>query len=282
MPRFAANLSLMYTELPFMDRFAAAASDGFVGVEYLFPYAWPAAELAARLADHSLQQVLFNAPPAGVDRAAMVNAWEQGARGTACLPGREAEFRDGVELALTYAHTMQSPRLHVMAGCPSPEVPVEQVYDTYLENLTWAAAMARPAGVELLIEPLNTRDVPDYFLTHQAQAHAVVQAVGADNLKVQMDLYHCQIMEGDVATKLRQYLPGGAVGHIQIAGVPERHEPDTGELHYPYLFEVIDSLAYPGWIGCEYRPRLGQKTGATRAGLGWLPKAADRGMMQGF
>ncbi|MDE2418638.1 MAG: hydroxypyruvate isomerase family protein [Burkholderiales bacterium] len=272
MPRFAANLSLMYTELPFLERFAAAASDGFVGVEYLFPYAWPTVELAARLAGNGLQQVLFNAAPGGNNVGDMATAWDQGARGTACLPGREAEFRASVEHALTVAHTLQCPRVHVMAGCPSHEVPVEQAYDTYLGNLAWAASLAGTAGVELLIEPINTRDMPGYFLTHQGQAHAVVQAVGAPHLKVQMDLYHCQIMEGDVARKLRQYLPGGAVGHIQIAGVPERHEPDMGELHYPYLFGVIDSLDYAGWIGCEYRPRRGPVPGATRAGLGWLPK----------
>ena len=159
-----------------------------------------------------------------------------------------------------------------MAGCPSADVAVEQAYDTYLDNLAWAAGLAGDAGVELLIEPINTRDMPDYFLTHQAQAHAVVQAVDSPHLKVQMDLYHCQIMEGDVAMKLRQYLPGGDVGHLQIAGVPERQEPDIGELNYPYLFGVIDSLGYPGWIGCEYRPRLGQTPGSTRAGLGWMPK----------
>jgi hydroxypyruvate isomerase len=272
MPRFAANLSLMYTELPFPDRFAAAAGDGFKGVEYLFPYAWTAQELAARLADHGLQQVLFNAPPAGATLAEMASAWDRGARGTACLPGFEAEFRAGVEQALHYAQALQCPRVHLMAGCPSHDVPVEQAYDTYLDNLAWAASLAGTVAVDVLIEPINTRDMPDYFLTHQAQAHAVVQAVGAANLKVQMDLYHCQIMEGDVATKLRQYLPGGAVGHIQIAGVPERHEPDTGELNYPYLFAVIDAAGYAGWIGCEYRPRAGQTPGATRAGLGWLPK----------
>lgn len=272
MPRFAANLSLMYTELPFLERFAAAASDGFEGVEYLFPYAWPAAELAAQLANNGLQQVLFNAPAGGSALEEMATAWERGERGTACIPGREAEFQVGVLQALDYAQALQCPRIHVMAGRPSPEVEVEQVYDTYLDNLVWASAQALKAQVDLLIEPINTRDMPGYFLTHQAQAHAVVQAVGADNLQVQMDLYHCQIMEGDVAMKLRQYLPGGTVGHIQIAGVPERHEPDSGELNYPYLFEVIDSLDYSGWIGCEYRPRLGQVPGATRAGLGWLPK----------
>jgi hydroxypyruvate isomerase len=272
MPRFAANLSLMYTELPFLERFAAAASDGFQGVEYLFPYAWPAPELAARLTGNGLQQVLFNAPPGGSNPGEMASAWDQGARGTACLPGRGAEFRASVERALAVAHTLQCPRVHVMAGCPSADVAVEQVYDTYLDNLAWAVGLAGDAGVELLIEPINTRDMPDYFLTHQAQAHAVVQAVDSPHLKVQMDLYHCQILEGDVARKLRQYLPGGDVGHLQIAGVPERQEPDIGELNYPYLFGVIDSLGYPGWIGCEYRPRLGQTPGSTRAGLGWMPK----------
>jgi hydroxypyruvate isomerase len=271
MPRFAANLSLMYTEFPFLERFGAAASDGFTGVEYLFPYAWDPQTLQSCLKHHGLQQVLFNAPPGGADLRSMANAWERGERGTASVPGREAEFQAGVLQALQYAQSLQCPRIHLMAGVHPVGVDLRQAHDTYVANLRWAADAAAAVGCEVLIEPINTRDMPGYFLTHQAQAHAVLTEVGAPNLKVQMDLYHCQIMEGDVATKLRQYLPTGAVAHVQIAGVPERHEPDTGELNYPYVFGVLDALGYAGWVGCEYRPRLGAQPGATRAGLGWRP-----------
>jgi len=261
MPRFAANLSLLYPELDFLARFAAAARDGFQAVEYLFPYAWPAAELAARLQAHGLQQVLFNAPPGD---------WEAGERGLACLPGREAEFRAGFEQALDYAGALACPRIHVMAGLAPLGADPAVLQATYLNNLRWAAVQAAPQGVTVLIEPINLRDMPGYFLSQQAQAHAVVAEVGAPNLKVQMDLYHCQIMEGDVAMKLRQYLPGGRIGHLQIAGVPERHEPDTGELNYPYLFALLDELGYDGWVGCEYRPQRGSQASGTSDGLGWF------------
>ena len=268
MPRFAANLSMMYTELPFLDRFAAAAQDGFRAVEYLFPYAWPAKELAARLQAHGLQQVLFNAPPGGTTTESIAAAWDQGSRGTASVPGREAEFRDGVRRALDYAAVLACPRVHLMAGVLDPAGSRERAAEVYRENLRWAADEAAKARCDVLIEPINTRDVPNFFLNRQDDAHAIVQAVGAPNLQVQMDLYHCQIVEGDVAMKIRQYLPTGRVGHFQIAGVPQRHEPDVGELHHPYLFEVIDEVAaacgWDGWIGCEYRPR-----GGTRDGLGW-------------
>jgi len=272
MPQFAANLSLMYTEYAFLDRFEAAARDGFRGVEYLFPYEYTASELRARLDANGLQQVLFNAPPGGANPTDAASAWARGARGTACLPGREAEFRFGITLALEYAQALGCTRVHVMAGIAPADVEPQRLQATYLDNLRHAAEQAAQAGVGLLIEPINTRDMPGYFLNRQAQAHAAIQAVGAPNLRVQMDLYHCQIMEGDLATKLRQYLPTGAVGHIQIAGVPERHEPDIGELNYPYLFGVIDALGYPGWIGCEYRPRGGARPNATREGLGWIPR----------
>jgi len=268
MPRFAANLSMMYTELPFLERFGAAAKDGFQAVEYLFPYAWPAQELAVRLQAHGLAQVLFNAPPGGTTAESIGAAWDQGARGTAAVPGREAEFRDGVLRALDYAAALDCPRIHLMAGLIGPADSRERAEATYRENLRWAAAEAAKAKREVLIEPINVRDVPGFFLNRQAQAHATVQAVGAPNLKVQMDLYHCQIVEGDVAMKIREYLPTGRVGHFQIAGVPQRHEPDIGELHHPYLFDVIDEVAaacgWQGWIGCEYRPR-----GGTSEGLGW-------------
>jgi hydroxypyruvate isomerase len=225
MPRFAANLSMLYNEHEFLDRFAAAAADGFQAVEYLFPYAWSAPELARRLADHGLQQVLFNAPPGD---------WNAGERGTACLPGREAEFRAGVQQALAYAEVLACPRIHLMAGLAPAGAERAALQATYEANLAWAAEQAAAAGRDVLIEPINTRDMPGFFLNTQAEAHRTVQAVGAPNLKVQFDLYHCQIVEGDCAMKIRQYLPTGRVGHFQIAGVPERHEPDVGEVNYPY------------------------------------------------
>ena len=270
MPRFAANLSMMYTEVPFLERFAAAAEDGFTGVELLFPYEWPAQQIAEQLQQHGLQQVLFNAPPGGADATSIAAAWGLGLRGTAALPGREAEFRAGVTLALQYAQALQCPRIHCMAGIPAQDTDRALAQATLENNLRWAAQAADGQNTTLLIEPINTRDMPGYFLHHQAHAHHTVAQVAAANLQVQMDLYHCQIMEGDLATKLRHYLPGGHVGHVQIAGVPERHEPDTGELNYPYLFDLLDALGYAGWVGCEYRPRAGGVPGGTRAGLGWL------------
>ena len=259
MPRFAANLSMMYGEHGFLDRFAAAAADGFDAVEYLFPYAFDRAELAARLRDHGLTQALFNAPPGDFDR---------GERGLACLPRRQDEFRRGfVEQALPYAQALGCTRVHVMAGLAPASADRAALRAQYEANLAWAAEQAAGIGVDVLIEPINTRDIPGYFLNRQDKAHRIVETLGAPNLKVQMDLYHCQIVEGDLAMKLREYLPGGGVGHLQIAGVPERHEPDSGELNYPYLFEQIDALGYAGFVGCEYRPRAG-----TSAGLGWLRK----------
>ena len=274
MPKFAANLSMLYNELPFLDRFEAAARDGFLGVECLFPYAWPAQEMAARLQGNGLRQVLLNAPPGGTDAASSVAAWDSALRGTACVLGREAEFRQGVEMALAYAETLDCPRIHLMAGLVPTGVERDAVRATYVANLRWAAAQAAQAGRAVLIEPINARDMPRYFLNRQDHAHEIVAEVGAPNLQVQMDLYHCQIVEGDVATKLRQYLPTGRVGHIQIAGVPERHEPDSGELNDRYLLGVLDTVAaqcgWDGWVGCEYRPRRGAVPGGTSDGLGWM------------
>jgi hydroxypyruvate isomerase len=252
---------MLYPELGFLDRFAAAAKDGFTAVEYLFPYAFEAAEIAARLRDNGLQQVLFNAAPGD---------WDGGERGLACLPQREPEFRAGIDRALAYADALECPRIHVMAGLVPPGSAPETLYPTYVSQLRWAALQAARQGVDVLIEPINTRDIPGFFLNRQDQAHRVIEDVGVSSLKVQMDLYHCQIVEGDVAMKLRRYLPTGKVGHIQIAGVPERHEPDVGELHYPYLFALLDELAYAGWVGCEYRPRRGMQPGGTSLGLAWL------------
>ncbi|CAN7173248.1 TIM barrel protein [Acidovorax sp. LjRoot66] len=267
MPQFAANLSLMYTELPFLARFAAAARDGFAAVECQFPYAFAPTELAARLADNGLAMVLLNAPPSGTDRASMATAWEQQARGTAAIPGREAEFRRGVQEALEYADALGCPRIHVLSGMVPAGVERESLKGLCVDNLRWAAAEAAKSGREILIEPINLRDMPRYFLNRQDHAHELLDAAQMDNLKVQMDLYHCQIVEGDVASKLRRYLPTGRVSHLQVAGVPERQEPDRGELHYPYLFDLIDSLGYAGWVGCEYRPAAG-----TSEGLGWLER----------
>jgi hydroxypyruvate isomerase len=277
MPKFAANLSMMYPELPFLERFEAAAKDGFRAVEFLFPYSFDRQELSARLKGNGLQQVLFNAPPGGTDAASIAQAWEQaGDRGTAAVPGREAEFRAGVLLALDYAEVLDCPRIHLMAGLLAHGQEREDLRPTYVANLRWAAAEAGRRGRDVLIEPINTRDVPRFFLNRQDHAHEILAEVGAPNLKVQMDLYHCQIVEGDVAMKIRKYLPTGAVGHFQIAGVPERHEPDIGEMNYPYLFAVIDEVAeasgWDGWIGCEYRPKKGGEPGGTSAGLGWLPR----------
>lgn len=254
MPRFAANLSMMYNEHAFLDRFAAAAADGFQAVEYLFPYEHPAAELRARLDANGLTQALFNAPPGD---------WAAGERGLASLPGREAEFRDAAGRALEYAGVIGNDRVHVMAGLVPADADRARYRATYLENVAFAAKAAAAQGVTIVLEPINTRDMPGYFLNRQDDAQAICKEVGAANLKVQFDCYHCQIVEGDIAMKLRRDMAG--IGHIQIAGVPERHEPDLGELNYPYLFDLIDSLGYKGWIGCEYRPRAG-----TSEGLGWL------------
>ncbi|WP_372824193.1 2-oxo-tetronate isomerase [Polaromonas sp.] len=278
MPRFAANLSMMYPDLPFLDRFEAAAGDGFKAVEFLFPYAFGKQELVARLKANGLQQVLFNAPPGGTDAASIAQAWDKaGDKGTAAVPGREAEFRTGVQLALDYAEALDCPRIHLMAGLVAAGQEREDVLPLYVDNLRWAAGEAAKRGRDVLIEPINTRDVPRFFLNRQDRAHEIIAEVGAPNLKVQMDLYHCQIVEGDVAMKIRKYLPTGAVGHFQVAGVPERHEPDIGEMNYPYLFGVIDEVAeacgWEGWVGCEYRPKKGGELGGTSTGLGWLPRS---------
>jgi hydroxypyruvate isomerase len=255
MPRFGANLTMLYPEHDFLDRFAAAAADGFTGVEYLFPYAHDARELRARLDEHGLQQVLFNAPPGD---------WDAGERGVAAVPGREDEFKSGFATALEYADALGCPRVHLMSGLGAPE-DRDRRLDTYRANLAWAAAEAATQEVEVLVEPLNHRDVPGYLLTRQADAHALVQAVGAANLGVQLDLYHLQISEGDVTATLRRDLPSGRVRHMQVAGVPDRHEPDTGELDMPRVLGIVDELGYDGWVGCEYVPRAG-----TSAGLGWI------------
>jgi 2-dehydrotetronate isomerase len=258
MLRFAANLTFLYGELSFPERFAAAAKDGFTAVEYLFPYEYPAEQLAAWLQEHGLRQVLFNAPPGD---------WAAGDRGLASLPGREEEFRVAIHKALEYAQALKVPQVHVMAGVGGDRVAMRK---TFVSNLGWASEAAAAAGVGLLIEPINPRDMPGYFLNRQDEAHAIVDEVGRAALKVQMDLYHCQIVEGDVSMKLRKYL-GPNVGHIQIASVPARNEPDGGELNYDYVFGVMEELGYDGWVGCEYRPKAG-----TSEGLDWMKKLVGK------
>ena len=273
MPRFAANLSMMYPDLPFLDRFAAAAQDGFTAVEYLFPYAFPAAELAARLKANGLQQVLFNTPPGGLDTTSFDATWAQGSRGTASVPGREAEFRTGFSAALTYAAALDCPRVHAMVGLRPPGVDAAVHDQTLIANLKWAAALAAQDGRDVLIEPINTRSVPGFHLNRQDDAHRIVQAVGAANVKVQMDLFHCQIVEGDLSANIAKHLPTGRVGHFQIAEVPDRHEPGTGEVNWPHIFKTIDRVAaecgWDGWIGCEYNP-ADATVGGTSRGLQWL------------
>lgn len=254
MPRFAANLSMMFTEVPFPQRFAAAAKAGFQGVEFLFPYELAAAEVAHLLSENALENALFNLPPGD---------WAAGERGIASLPGRQAEFRESVALALEYAQALGTERLHAMAGLLPAGGDRAQHRAVYIDNLRYAAQELARHGRTLLIEPINLRDMPGYFLNTQAEAHAICREIGDPNIKVQMDFYHAQIVEGDLATKLKQYF--AAVGHVQIASVPERHEPDDGEVNYPYLLRLLDDLGYKGWVGCEYRPR-----GRTEEGLAWF------------
>ena len=254
MPKFAANLSMMFNEVAFLDRFSAAAAAGFRAVEYLFPYEYRPEEIGKRLREHQLENVLFNLPPGN---------WAAGERGITCIPGREEEFRAGVEKALSYALSLGVRRLHAMAGLAPANADPEALKATYTANLRYAAEKFAPHGITLLIEAINTRDMPGFYLNMQAQSHAACCAVNLPNIKMQFDFYHAQIMEGDLETKLRKYAPYW--GHMQVASVPKRNEPDSGELNYPYLFRVIDEVGYDGWVGCEYRP-----AGKTLDGLAWL------------
>lgn len=254
MPRLAANLSMLFTEVEFLDRFEAAANCGFEAVEFLFPYDWPADEIADRLTEHGLKQALFNMPPGD---------WQAGERGLTALPDRRDEFRADLERALAYADALKCPRLHVMAGVVPDELDIAEARATYVDNLRYAATRAAAHGVHILIEPLNTkRDAPGYLLSTVPEASEIIASVAAENLFLQFDLYHAQIMSGDLATLIRAHL--GRADHIQIASVPDRHEPDAGEVNYPFLFDLVDGLGYDGWIGCEYRPKAG-----TEEGLGW-------------
>jgi hydroxypyruvate isomerase len=255
MPRLAANLSMMFNEVPFLDRFAAAGKAGFKAVEFLFPYEFPAAELRARLADAGLTQALFNAPPGD---------WGKGERGLASLPGRQQEFRDGIHKALEYATVLDCPIVHVMAGIPIGVAAVTAAA-LYAANLAWAAEQALATGKKLVIEPINHRDMPGYYLNTVEQGAAIVEAIGRDRLGLQFDIYHCQVTQGDVTKRLETLFP--VVAHIQIADVPARNEPGTGEIGWDYVFKRIDALGYAGWVGCEYRP-----AGDTVAGLAWRQK----------
>ena len=261
MPKFAANLSMMFTEVAFPQRFAAAAAAGFKAVEFLFPYDHPAREVASWLEENRLENVLFNLPPGD---------WAAGERGIAALPGREPEFRDGVARAIEYALALGTKRVHMMAGLIPAGADLRMHREVYLGNLRHAAREVGKHGIGLLIEPINGRDMPTYFLHSQAQAHALREESGAANVMVQMDFYHAQIVEGDLAKTFGKHFSG--IGHVQIASVPDRNEPDDGEVNYPYLFRLLDELGYEGWIGCEYRPR-----GATADGLGWLAAATHQG-----
>jgi hydroxypyruvate isomerase len=253
MPRLAANISMLYPEFPFLERLRAAAEDGFQAVECLFPYEHQPEAIASHLEALGLTLALFNVSPGD---------WPAGERGMACHPGREAEFMRTIDLALRYADATACRRVHVMAGKRPPSLAKAEAHQIFVDNLRHAARRVRGDGLTLLIEPINTRDMPGYFLNHQQQAHDIMAEVGEPNLKVQMDFYHCQIMEGDLARRLERYVDG--IGHVQIAGVPDRHEPDFGEVNYPYLFDRLDALGYTGWVGCEYRPR-----GSTSEGLAW-------------
>jgi len=268
MLRFAANLTFLFNEVPFLDRFAEAAQAGFRAVEFAFGYDYQAREIAARANEHGLEVVLINAPPG--DFAA-------GDRGLASLTGREHEFAASVATALRYAQALQCPRVHVMAGVlPEGADDAEQArrWRTFKRNLEFACREAAEVGVTVMIEPINRRDFPGYLLTTQAEAHAIREELAMPNLSVQMDFYHAQIVEGDLATKFRRWQPH--IGHVQIAGVPGRNEPDTGEINYAYLFRLLDELRYDGWIGCEYRPATG-----TTAGLNWLYRLIDRPVAPG-
>lgn len=263
MPCFSANLSFLFHERPFMERFERAAAAGFSGVEYFFPYDWPAGQLAEVLALNHLTQVLFNLP---------AGDWSNGERGIATHPGRSAEFQDGVGLALEYARALGCTQVNCLAGIPPAHADPMQVQATFIDNLRFAAASAKAAGVRLLSEPINSRDMPGFYLTHSAQALALFDAAGADNLWLQYDIYHMQVMEGDLAPTIARLLP--RISHFQFADTPGRHEPGTGEINYPFLFEHVDRLGYKGWMSAEYRPRSG-----TEAGLGWFDpyRAAGRG-----
>ena len=252
MPRFAANLSMMFTEHPFLDRFKAAADAGFTAVEFLFPYDHPADEVGARLSDNGLTQALFNLPPGD---------WDAGEKGFAALPARFDDLRKSLHTALPYAKATGVRRLHLMAGIADRNDP--RAVDAFRKSVAWAANFVGDHGIDIVIEPINPRDVPGYFLNDFGFAHALVRELKIPNVGLQFDIYHCQILHGDVTMRLREMLP--TIGHIQIASVPSRNEPDGEEVNYSFLFAELDRLGYDNFVGCEYRP-----AGETVAGLGWF------------
>lgn len=256
MPNFAANLTMLYNELEFMDRFAAAARAGFKGVEYLFPYGYDRQRLADELHRHDLVQVLHNLP---------AGDWAKGERGIACHPDRVGEFQDGVGRAIEYAQALGCTQVNCLAGIAPAGAAPEKLREAFVANLRFAAVKLREAGIRLLIEPINTRDIPGFYLTRSRQALDIIREVGSDNLFLQYDVYHMQVMEGDLATTIGRNL--AAIAHMQLADNPGRHEPGTGEINYSFLFDFIDRTGYRGWIGCEYKPLT-----ATDAGLKWAKR----------
>ncbi|MDR3520612.1 MAG: hydroxypyruvate isomerase [Acidocella sp.] len=253
MPKFAANLTMLFNELPFLERFAAAAQAGFTAVEFMFPYDYEPAAINDALRTNNLTLVLHNLPAGN---------WAGGERGIACAPERISEFRDGVAKAISYATALNCPQLNCLAGIVQPEN-AATARATLIENLGFAAAALQKAGLTLLLEPVNTQDIPGFFVNRSAQALAIINEVAAPNLKLQYDIYHAQIMEGNLARTIEANL--AQIGHIQLADNPGRHEPGTGEINYHYLFKKLDELGYTGWVGCEYKPKA-----ATTEGLGWL------------
>lgn len=257
MPKFCANLTMLFNEVDFLDRFEAAANAGFTGVEYLFPYDYDADKLAGLLKQHGLTQVLHNLP---------AGDWSAGERGIAIFPDRIKDFHDGVRKAISYATTLGCTQVNCLAGI-MPEGDDDNIYHaTFISNLRYAAEKLKEAGIKLLIEPINTRDIPGFYLTNTQQALDIIEEVASDNLFLQYDIYHMQIMEGDVSRGMEENL--GAIEHLQLADNPGRNEPGTGELNYPFLFQHIDKIGYDGWIGCEYKPAT-----TTEEGLGWFNAA---------
>jgi 2-dehydrotetronate isomerase len=252
MPRFAANLTMMFTEVPFLDRFEAAAKAGFTAVEFLFPYDHPAEDVGKRLKDNGLTQALFNLPPGN---------WDAGEKGFASLPDRFNDLRNSIHTAVPYIKATEVRRLHLMAGIADRSNP--RAVDAFRRSVQWAANFLGDFGIDVVIEPINKRDVPGYFLNDFAFAHDLVRDMKIPNVGLQFDIYHCQILHGDVTMRLREMLP--TIGHIQIASIPSRNEPDGEELNYPFLFAELDRLGYDNYVGCEYRPR-----GNTTDGLGWF------------
>lgn len=253
MAKFAANLTMLFTDVPFLERFERAHKAGFKAVEYLFPYAFEPSTLAEKLEQFRFEQALFNMPPGD---------WDAGERGFASIPGREEEFQKSVEIALTYAQALSCKKVHAMSGIVDPSFTREEHINTFINNIRFAADRFAEHDIELMIEPLNNRDVPNYFIAHQREAAKLIRQVDRPNVKLQLDLYHAQIMDGDL-THLIQDL-ADVTGHIQIASVPTRNEPCEGEVNYPHLFNVLDESGYDGWIGCEYNPK-----NKTEAGLSW-------------